>query len=56
MSNAIQDLLRDPPLTLILDMGLGSREQSLPVHDSEPMHIIAANPAVAQVCRAKGAA
>jgi hypothetical protein len=55
MSNAIQDLLRDPPPMMILDMGLGSREQSLPVHDSKPMHIIAANPAVVQICRAKGA-
>ena len=27
MSNAIQDLLREPAPELILDMGLGSREQ-----------------------------
>jgi hypothetical protein len=31
LSNAIQDLLREPQPTLFLDMGQGSREQSLPV-------------------------
>jgi hypothetical protein len=41
LSNAIQNLLCDPPLTMILDMGLGSREQSLPVHDSEPLRVTA---------------
>lgn len=27
LNNFIQDLLRDPPPVMILDMGLGSREQ-----------------------------
>jgi hypothetical protein len=33
----IQDLLRDKPPVMVLDMGLGSREQSLPVADSSVM-------------------
>jgi len=37
VSNFIQDLLRDKPPVMVLDMGLGSREQGFPVHDSEPM-------------------
>ena len=41
LSNAIQNLLSDPPTTMILDMGLGSREQSLPIHDPEPVRVIA---------------
>jgi hypothetical protein len=48
VSNIIQDLLRDPPPTMILDMGLGSREQSLPIHDSRRLRVIASeqdNPA-----------
>ena len=31
MTNAIQDLLRDKPPVMILDMGLGSREQGFSV-------------------------
>lgn len=34
LSNAIQDLLRDPPTEMNLDMELGGREQSLPVPDA----------------------
>ena len=30
---------------MILDMGLGSREQSLPAHDSEPVRVIASKQA-----------
>lgn len=45
MSNAIQYLLRDPPPMMILDMGLGSREQSLPAHDPEPVRVIASKQA-----------
>ena len=41
MGNFIQDLLRDKPPVMVLDMGLGSREQSLPAHDSEPVAAIA---------------
>jgi len=41
MSNIIQDLLRDKPPVMIYDMGLGSREQSLPAHDTEPAPITA---------------
>ena len=41
MSNFIQDLLRDKPPVMVLDMGLGSRLQGFPVHDSEPMRVIA---------------
>jgi len=33
VSNAIQELLREPRPSLFLDMGQGSREQSLPVGD-----------------------
>ena len=40
MSNFIQDLLRDKPPVMVLDMGLGSREQGFPVHDTEPMRVI----------------
>lgn len=40
MGNYIQDLLRDKPPVMVLDMGLGSREQSLPAHDSEPVRVI----------------
>jgi hypothetical protein len=40
MSNTIQHLLRDKPPVMVLDMGLGSREQSLPVHDSTPIEAI----------------
>ena len=42
MSNFIQDLLRDKPPVMVLDMGLGSREQGFPVHDSEPVEAIGA--------------
>jgi hypothetical protein len=45
VSNLIQDLLRDKPPVMVFDMGLGSREQSLPVHDSEPMRVIGSGPA-----------
>ena len=31
MGNFIQDLLRDRPPVMILDMGLGSREESLAI-------------------------
>jgi hypothetical protein len=41
LSNFIQDLLRDKPPVMVLDMGLGSRLQGFPVHDSEPMRVIA---------------
>lgn len=41
MSNFIQDLLRDKPPVMVLDMGLGSRLQGFPVHDSEPVEAIA---------------
>lgn len=40
MGNFIQDLLRDPPPVMVLDMGLGSRRQSLPAHDSEPVRVM----------------
>lgn len=40
MSNSIQDLLRDKPPVMVLDMGLGSRLQGFPVHDSEPVRVI----------------
>lgn len=40
MSNFIQDLLRDPPPVMVLDMGLGSREQNLPAHDPEPVRVM----------------
>jgi hypothetical protein len=40
LSNFIQDLLRDKPPVMVLDMGLGSREQGFPVHDSEPVRAI----------------
>ena len=43
MSNRIQDLLRDKPPVMVLDMGLGSRLQSLPAHDSEPVRVIGIN-------------
>jgi hypothetical protein len=45
MSITIQDLLREPPLMLIYDMGLGSRVQSMPIHDSEPVVVYAIDPA-----------
>ena len=41
MSHIIQDHFRDPPLVMDLDMGRGSREQSLPVHNSKPIEAIA---------------
>jgi len=41
LSHIIQDHFRDPPLVMDLDMGRGSREQSLPVHDSKPIEAIA---------------
>ena len=41
MSDLIRDLLRDKPPVIVLDMGLGSREQGFPVRDSEPMEVIA---------------
>ena len=41
MSNFIQDLLRDKPPVMVLDMGLGSREQGFPVHDPDPVRVIA---------------
>ena len=47
MSNYIQGMLRDPPPSMVLDMGLGSREQSMPVHDSKPVQAIAAVPSEA---------
>jgi hypothetical protein len=54
LSNTIQDLLRDPPLTMILDMGLGSREQNLPAHDPEPVRVIASKQVeIANRARAK---
>jgi hypothetical protein len=40
LSNFIQDLLRDKPPVMVLDMGLGSREQGFPVHDGEPLAVI----------------
>ena len=43
MSKFIQDLLRDPPPVMVLDMGLGSREQSLPAFDPEPVKVFAIN-------------
>ena len=41
MSAVIRDLLRDKPPVMVLDMGLGSRQQGFPVHDSEPVEVIA---------------
>ena len=41
MSNFIQDLLRDKPPVMFLDMGLGSRNQSQPAHDPEPVRVVA---------------
>lgn len=41
MSDFIRDLLRDKPPVMVLDMGLGSRLQGFPVHDTEPMRVIA---------------
>jgi hypothetical protein len=41
LNSFIQDLLRDKPPVMVLDMGLGSREQSLPAHDPEPLRVIA---------------
>ena len=40
MSNSIQGPLREPQPTMFLDMGLGSREQSMPVHESEAVRVI----------------
>ena len=40
MTNPIQLLIRDKPPVMVLDMGLGSRLQGFPVHDSEPMRVI----------------
>jgi hypothetical protein len=42
LSISIQDLLRDKPPVMVLDMGLGSRLQGFPVHDSEPLEAIGA--------------
>jgi len=47
MSKTIQDMLRDPPIVMILDMGLGSREQSLPVQGSKSAQASSAEPKVA---------
>lgn len=41
LSNSIESLLRGPQPTVFLDMGQGSRELSLPVHDSEAVRIVA---------------
>lgn len=56
MSNFIQNLLRDTPPVMVLDMGLGSREQSLPAHDSEPVRVIAdiGDPIVTDANRPRG--
>jgi len=40
LSNIIQDLVRDKPPVMVLDMGLGSRLQGFPVRDSEPLEAI----------------
>jgi hypothetical protein len=56
MSDFIRDLLRDKPPVMVLDMGLGSREQSLPVHDGEPVRVvggIAADPITAGAVRSR---
>jgi hypothetical protein len=45
LGHFIQNLLRDPPPTMILDMGLGSREQSPPAYDPEPMRVVASKQA-----------
>jgi hypothetical protein len=45
VSNAVQDLLREPEAAMFLDMGQGSREQSMPVHDSEVVCVIASKQA-----------
>ena len=47
MSKTIQDMLRDPPIVMILDMGLGSREQSLPVQSSKSATALPADPKAA---------
>ena len=47
MSKTVQDMLRDPPIVMILDMGLGSREQSLPVQSSKSALATPAEPNVA---------
>ena len=57
MSTFIQDLLRDKPPVMVLDMGLGSREQGFPVHDREPVRVIgavAADPIVPDADRPRG--
>ena len=47
LSNSIQDLLRDKPPVMVLDMGLGSRLQGFVArpprraYDSEPLRVIA---------------
>ena len=41
LGSAIQDLLRDPPPVMIFDMGLGSREQSLPAGDPKQAPVTA---------------
>ena len=41
LSDLIRDPLRDKPPVMVLDMGLGRWEQGIPVHDSEPMRVIA---------------
>ena len=41
MTNAIQDLLRDKPPVMILDMGLGSREQGFSVQTPKRVSVTA---------------
>lgn len=45
MSNAIQALLREPKVELILDMGLGSREQGFAAHPPKRKRLILSKPA-----------
>jgi hypothetical protein len=49
LSNFIQDLLRNPPPVMRLDMGLGSREQSQPAHDPAPAPVIASIASIASI-------
>lgn len=41
MSNIIQDLLRDKPPVMVLDMGLGSREQGFVVQTPKRVPVTA---------------
>lgn len=58
MSALIQDLLRDKPPVMVLDMGLGSRLQGFPVRDREPVELVAglvaADPIVPDADRPRG--